>query len=89
MSGTSGTSPETTSGTAASGPSRLLQDALGKKVKLVFFDDMEDADLCNAVCTITGFEGTWMKVQAQTKAGHIEKPVAISSVLSLEFAKEA
>ena len=75
--------------TASPGPSRLLQDALGKKVKLVFFDDMEDADLYSAICTITGFEGTWMKVQADTKAGRIEKPVAISSVLSLEFAKEA
>ena len=74
---------------AASGPSRLLQNALGRKVKLTFFDEAEDADLYNVVCTITGFEGSWMKVKAETKGGPIEKSVPISSVLFIEFAKEA
>ena len=70
------------------GISRLLQDTVGKKVKLSFFDDEADIDLYNTDCTILAFEGNWMKVSADTKTGHIEKLIPLSSVLSLEVVKE-
>lgn len=72
----------------ANGVSRLLQDAVGRKVKLSFFDEEADADLYNAVCVISDFEGNWMKVSAETKKGCVEKLLPVSSVLSLEYAEE-
>ena len=77
------------SGRAVGGVSRLLQDARGRQVRLTFFDSEADVDLFNTVCTIQDFEGNWIKVTADTKKGHIEKLVPVSSVLSIEFAKEA
>ena len=68
--------------------SRLLKDALGKKVDLTFFDEEADIDLFNAVCVIEEFEGNWMKVSADTRKGHIEKLIPVSSVLSLEYVQE-
>ena len=77
-------------GTAApkGGISRLLEESLGRPVKLSFFDEEADLDLYNTVCTITDFEGSWMKVSAMTKKGEIEKLIPVSSVLSLEYAEE-
>ena len=68
--------------------SRLLQSAEGKRVRLNFYDEEADIDLFNTDCTITAFEGSWMKVQAETKKGTIEKLIPLSSVLSLEILKE-
>ncbi len=76
------------SGKGVSGVSRLLLAAKGKKVRLTFFEDDADIDLFNADCTIVDFEGNWMKVATDTKKGHIEKLIAASSVLSVEFVKE-
>ena len=70
------------------GISRLLQDAKGKTVRLSFFDDEGDLDLFNTDCTILDFEGNWMKVEAKTKKGKIEKIIPVSSVLSLEIKEE-
>lgn len=70
------------------GISRLLQDAKGKTVRLSFFDDEGDFDLFNTDCTILDFEGNWMKVEAKTKKGKIEKIIPVSSVLSLEIKEE-
>ncbi len=70
------------------GISRLLQDAKGKTVRLSFFDDEADIDLYNTDCTILDFEGNWMKVEAKTKKGKIEKIIPVSSVLSLEIKEE-
>ena len=69
--------------------SRLLNAAIGKKVRLNFFDEEADIDLYNTECVITAFEGGWMKVEADVKKGHIEKLIPIASVLSLEYVKEA
>ena len=71
------------------GLSRLLSRAVGKKVKLNFFDDEGDIDLYNADCTILEFEGNWMKVAAETKKGRIEKLIPVASILSLEIREEA
>lgn len=71
-----------------SGISRLLKDTLGKKIRLVFFDDEADIDLYNTVCTIEDFEGNWLKITAETKKGHIEKLIPASSVLSVEYVRE-
>ncbi len=68
--------------------SRLLKDALGKKVRFTFFEDEADMDLWNTVCEIVSLEGGWMKVKAQTKKGDIEKLIPVSSVLSIAYEKE-
>ena len=69
--------------------SRLLKDALGKKVRFTFFEDEADMDLWNTVCEIVSLEGGWMKVNAQTKKGDIEKLIPVSSVLSIAYEKPA
>ena len=78
-----------TRGRNPGGLSRLLSRAVGKKVKLNFFDDEGDIDLYNADCTILEFEGNWMKVAAETKKGRIEKLIPVASILSLEIREEA
>ncbi len=67
------------------GISRLLQTALGKTVRISFFEDEGDYDLFNTDCRILEFEGNWMKVEADTKKGRIVKLIPASSVLSLEI----
>ena len=44
------------------GISRLIQNTMGKRVRLNFFDDEADIDLYDTDCTILDFEGNWMKV---------------------------
>ena len=68
--------------------SRLLMDVKGKPVELSFFDDEADIDLYNTPCRIIDFEGNWMKVEAKTKKGTIEKLIPVSSVLSLTVKEE-
>lgn len=68
--------------------SGLLMEMKGKKVKLDFCEDEEDVDLFNAVCTVAGFEGNWIRVTAHTKKGDIEKLIPLSSIFSIEIAKE-
>ena len=70
------------------GTSRLLQNLLGRKVRLTFFDEEADVDLYDTPCTIAAFEGNWMKVLADTKKGRIEKLIPVSSVLSFEMKEE-
>ena len=71
-----------------SGISRLLEESLGRKIRLNFFEDEADIDLYNAVCTITDFEGSWMRVTADLKKGPVEKLISVSSVQSIEYAEE-
>lgn len=66
------------------GVSRLLQELTGKTVRLNFFEDEADYDLFNTDCKILEFSGNWMKVEAETKKGKIEKLIPVSSVLSVE-----
>ncbi|MBR3344973.1 MAG: helix-turn-helix transcriptional regulator [Solobacterium sp.] len=73
---------------AVSGISRLLKGAEGKLVRLSFFDDEADPDLYKADCRIIAFEGNWMKIEAETKKGRIEKLIPVSSVLSMELVRE-
>ena len=70
------------------GAGKLLQGLTGKMVKLGFFDEEGDADLFNTPCRIVDFEGSWMRVTAETKKGRIEKLIPLSSVLSIEIVKE-
>ena len=72
----------------SSGISRLLKEAQGKTVRLSFFDGEADLDLFNTDCTIIDFEGNWMKVEAITKKGKIEKLIPVSSVLSMVIREE-
>ena len=71
-----------------SGISRLLKSAEGKIVRLSFFDEEADPDLYKAECRIIAFEGNWMKVEAETKKGTLEKLIPVSSILSLELVRE-
>ena len=70
------------------GVGRLLSSAEGKLVKLDFFDGEADADLGINKCRVVKFEGNWMKVAADTKKGHIEKMIPVSSVRSIELCGE-
>ena len=67
------------------GAGRLLMNAKGKMVRISFFEDEADADLFNTDCRIVDFEGNWVKVEAMTKKGRVEKLIPLSSVLSLEI----
>ena len=68
--------------------SKLVENAAGKTVRLNFFDDEADMDLFNTDCKIIDFEHNWMKVEADTKKGHIEKLIPVSSILSIEIKEE-
>ena len=72
----------------AKGIGKLLKGLTGKTVKLSFFEDEADIDLFDAPCRIADFEGSWMRVTADTKKGRIEKLIPVSSVLSIEIVKE-
>ena len=72
-------------GAPAGAVSRLLKDAAGRKVRLNFFDGEGDYDLLNKDCVITGFEGSWIKVEADTRKGRVEKLIPLSSILSIVF----
>ena len=75
--------------TAAKGSvSRLLKDAKGRTVRLMFFDEEADIDLFNTDCRIVDYEGSWMKIEADTKKGRIEKLIPLSSILSLEVKED-
>ena len=67
---------------------RLLKSLTGKTVRLMFFDEEADADLYNTPCRVMDFEGSWMRITADTKKGSIEKLIPVSSVLSVEIVKE-
>ncbi len=69
-------------------PSRLLQSAVGRTCRLMFYEDEADIDLYNKDCVILGIEGGWMTVSAETAKGHVEKMIPSASVLSVEIRKE-
>ena len=74
--------------TAAPAISGLLLELKGKKVLIDFCEDEEDIDLVNEACTVTDFEGNWVKVTGHTKKGDIEKIIPVSSIFSFELVKE-
>lgn len=68
--------------------SRLLNDSVGKKIKLNFYEDENDIDFYNKVCVIDEFEGNWMRVVAENDRERIEKLIPLSSIRSIEYVKE-
>ena len=58
------------------------------ETSVYIFDDEADPDLYKADCRIIAFEGNWMKIEAETKKGRIEKLIPVSSVLSMELVRE-
>ena len=76
------------SGAKPSGVSRLLQSLEGRRVKLLFFEDDGDPELLNQPCTITGFEGNWLRLERQTKKETQEKLIPVSAVRSVELLQE-
>lgn len=69
--------------------SRLLEETAGKTVRFTFFEDEADLDLFNNDCRILEFQNNWIKVEAVTKKGKIEKLIPVSSVLSVEIKEES
>lgn len=69
--------------------SRLLEETAGKTVRFTFFEDEADWDLFNNDCRILEFQNNWIKVEAVTKKGKIEKLIPVSSVLSVEIKEES
>lgn len=65
--------------------SRLLQNTIGKRVKLGFYDDEEDIDLEDTECLVKGFEGNWMQVEVTNGKEAVQKLVAVSSILSVQL----
>lgn len=45
----------------------VTRQAVGRKVELSFFEGEADVDLFGTVCTVTEFQGNWMKVTAETR----------------------
>ena len=70
------------------GVGKLLKNLTGKTVQITFFDEEADIDLFNTPCHILDFEGSWIRITADTKKGRIEKLIPFSSVLSMEIVKE-
>ncbi len=70
------------------GMERLLQQMVGKTVRLNFFEDEMDIDLYDTPVRIVEFDGGWMRIQADTKKGQIEKLIPLASVLSMELEGE-
>lgn len=67
---------------------RLLFNAKGKRVKLVFYEDVKDNDLGSKECVIKDFDGQWMYVQYKKRKAMEVKLISISSILSITFIKE-
>ena len=67
--------------------SRLLENSIGKKVKLNFYEDEEDFDLLDESCKIESFQGNWVKVTLEGKK-KVCKLIALSSILSIEIENE-
>ena len=67
---------------------KLLKSLTGKTVQFKFFDEEADPDLCLTPCRIVEYEGSWIRVTADTKKGTVEKLIPVSSVLSMEIVKE-
>ncbi|MCR4632605.1 MAG: helix-turn-helix domain-containing protein [Erysipelotrichaceae bacterium] len=70
------------------GPGKVLYEALGKTIRIRFFEDEADIDFYDADCVIESFEGNWASVRAETKKGSIHKLIPLSSILSIEYVKE-
>ena len=69
----------------AAAVSRLLLQARGRRIKLSFYEEEEDAELLGRPCTVLDFEGNWMRVSAALARGPVEKLLPLSSILSFEF----
>lgn len=67
---------------------RLLQAVVGKKVKLSFYDEEVDMDVVDKPCLVHGFEGNWMQVEVLSKRGSVQKLIAVSTILAVEFLSE-
>ncbi len=74
--------------TPVKGAGKLLAETVGKKVRLQFFDGEADPDLYEKDCLVLGFEGSWIKISAETKKGVQEKLIPLSSVLSMMITEE-
>ncbi len=64
---------------------KLLSGIVGKNVRISFYEDEEDFDMLDKICSVDCFEGNWVKVTVQHKKKEQKKLIALSSVLSFEI----
>ncbi len=64
---------------------KLLYGIVGKKVRISFYEDEEDIDIEDEICTVDCFEGNWIRLTIPQKKGEKKKLIALSSVLSFEI----
>lgn len=79
---------EQASKSSSTAVTRLMQNLVGKKVKLSFYDGETDMDVLDQLCLIHGFEGNWMQVEVLHKKSNFQKLIAISTILSVEILAE-
>ena len=70
------------------GPGPVMEALKGRKVRIMYEDEMVDIDLFNSVCRVEDFEGNWIKLSADTKKGHVEKLIPLASIASFEIVGE-
>jgi len=67
---------------------RLLQKAKGRTIKIEFFSDAQDYDICGKKAVITDFDGSWAQIMYKNGKTTGKKLIPISSILSIKFEKE-
>lgn len=68
---------------------RLLENAKGKTVRILFYSDAMDFDIHNKKSMITEFDGRWVHVFYKNGKKTESKLVPISGISSIKFEKEA
>ena len=67
---------------------RLLQETVGKPIKITFSDEEMDFDVHNKTCRILEFDGTWAHIEYQNGKKTESKLVQIASIASIKFERE-
>ena len=65
---------------------RLLQEAVGKRIKLSQYDDL-DIDFLSYECRILGFDGSWANVELYKGKKTETKIIPVASICSITFVK--
>lgn len=63
---------------------KLLSDIVGKKVRITFYEDEEDYDLIDEICTIDSFKGNWICLTLSHQTGSKQKKLTDKAFLPLE-----
>jgi len=67
---------------------RLLKDAIGKKIKIDLFEEYENYSLLNIPCKILDFDRTWVELEIYRGKQVEKKLIQISSIATIAFVEE-